>query len=149
MSYFLYTCAKKLKQFILDVFRIQLCYFLYWQNISNSLFVKYFYFSVFCNIFFYTQLVFVFHLLRDYYLVSDCIVTLCFSLFLKGFRTSHELYCEVFLYFFRYYLADEFLDFVINKERFYFAPVISQRYIKYTLVYSSKRLAYLFYIRLI
>ena len=31
----------------------------------------------------------------------------------------------------------------------YFAPVISQRYIKYTLIHSSKRLAYLFLVCLI
>ena len=31
----------------------------------------------------------------------------------------------------------------------YFAPVISQRYIKYTLMHSSKRLAYLLHVRLI
>ena len=31
----------------------------------------------------------------------------------------------------------------------YFAPVISQGYIKYTLVHSSKHLAYLFHVRLI
>ena len=31
----------------------------------------------------------------------------------------------------------------------YFAPVISQRYIKYTVVHSSKTLAYIFHVRLI
>ena len=53
-------------------------------NISQPLLVEQFYFLLFCNIFFYNQLAFVFYLLRDFYIVCDHIASFCFSLLQEG-----------------------------------------------------------------
>ena len=59
-----YAFVKNLKHFILDlhfrsVLRIWLCFVFMLAHISQSLFVKNFYLSIFCKIWFYTELVYV------------------------------------------------------------------------------------------
>ena len=69
------------------------------ENISQSLLVKHFYFSIFCNIFFYTQLGFIFCLLGDLLYGSQ---PYCSFLFLYPSERSQYLlqaFFEVFLCF--------------------------------------------------
>ena len=70
-----------------------------WCFMSQCLFVKDFYFSIFSNIFFCTQLAFVFHLLIGFYIVLNHIVTFCFSLLQKDFDTFHEHFLKLFFTF--------------------------------------------------
>ena len=48
-----------------------------------KVFITTFYFFAFRNIFFYTQLAFVFHLLRDFYILHDHILAFVFFIFSK------------------------------------------------------------------
>ena len=90
---------EKVRVIYFKYFLKTICATFYISKTSVSL-VKHFYFSVFCNIFCYTQLDFVFYLLRDYYILSDRIVTF-FPLFQKGFDTFHELFSlKPFLFFY-------------------------------------------------
>ena len=84
-------------------------------NISQPLLVEQFYFLLFCNIFFYNQLAFVFYLLRDFYIVCDHIVSFCFSLLRKeDLGIFHKLFLKDLdtflepLFIFLITLADEF-----------------------------------------
>ena len=60
------------------------------KNVSQSLFVKQFYFSTFQNNFFYTQLVFVFHLQEYFYVICKRIDVFCFYLLQKDFYMVHD-----------------------------------------------------------
>ena len=66
------------------------------KRIIQSLFVKWFYFSIFCNIFFYTKLAFVFYLQNDFHFVCKHIVAFCFSL-QKDIDTFHKIFVSLFL----------------------------------------------------
>ena len=65
--------VKNRKHFSSDVILMQLCYGTF--------------FPIFCNIYFYPQLAFVFHYLRDFYIVLDHVAAFCFSLFQKDLDT--------------------------------------------------------------
>ena len=64
--------------------------------ISQSLFVKWFYFPSFYNNFSYTQLTFVFHLQEDFYMNN--IFVFCFSLLQRDFYIIHN-HIDVFCFF--------------------------------------------------
>ena len=71
--------------------------FLFQQNINIHLFVKHFHFSKFCNIFFYNQLAFVLHLLKDFYIVHNHI--LLFFFFRKILIPLTSLFWSLSLFF--------------------------------------------------
>ena len=76
---FSYTFAKKLSSFLLDALICFMC-------LDVSLYVKHLYYSIF-NIFFYNQLVFVFHPLRDFYIIHNHIAICYFFLLQKDSDT--------------------------------------------------------------
>ena len=87
-----YTFAENLKRFILDMFYFKKLRGVLTKNISHYLFEKYSYFSIFCNIYFNTELAFVFHLLGNFYIVCHHVVTCYFSLLQKDLDTFHKLF---------------------------------------------------------
>ena len=68
------------------------------KQISESLFVKWFSFSIFYNVFFYTQVAFYFHLEKDFYSVRKNILAFCFSILQKGLDTFHKLFESFFVF---------------------------------------------------
>ena len=72
------------------------------KKICQSLFVKRFYFTMFYNIFFQTQLVFVFILSEIFILLVTILLFFYFFLLQKGLDSFHKLFLETFLCFFCY-----------------------------------------------
>ena len=68
------------------------------KQISESLFVKWFSFSIFYNVFFYTKVAFYFHLEEDFYSVRKNILAFCFSILQKGLDTFHKLFESFFVF---------------------------------------------------
>ena len=67
------------------------------QKASVSLFLWSSFISSYFIFFFYTQLTFVYHLLKDLYIVCNRILAFCFSLFQKDLNNFKELLFEAFL----------------------------------------------------
>ena len=60
------------------------------KNISETLFVNRFYFSIFFHNFSYSQLVFICHLLGDLYFFREHSIAFCFSLLQRDLDTFHN-----------------------------------------------------------
>ena len=76
-------------------------------NISQSSFVKCFYFSLF-YIFFYTQLVFVFHLLERFLYHSRPYCLIFFGLLWKVFNIFHKIFFLCYLVIFSWWIFTHF-----------------------------------------
>ena len=114
-----------MKHYIYDVFWIQLCYFHFTQliivltkNVSHSLFVKQFCFSIFYKTFFYTYLAIAFAFSS---VVRDQTVAFCCSSLERSWYLLQAFFFQTFLCccFFLWCLADESLDIFIYEKWFY------------------------------